>query len=473
MALLLGSNINDILNGTVGNDIIFGFDGDDIIDGGDGDDILIAGNGNDTINGGSGDDIIDGGDGNDILDGGDGNDTLDAGSGDDLFKGSAGNDTFNGGSGSDIADYSQLNTSISLKPTGFLDKGIFGTDQLIKIEKIIANSSVTNNTIDSSTAVGASITVNLQSKFLGVNGVPGVGPFTVVNFDDVKGTNLNDSITGDSQNNLLFGNDGDDIFGVSAGNDTIDGGVGNDTADYSQLSTSISLKPTGVLSKGIFGTDQLVKIEKIIANSSVTNNTIDSSTAVGASITVNLQTQSLVVNGVPGVGPFTVVNFDDVNGTNLNDSITGDSQNNLLFGNNGDDILNSGAGKDTLIGGQGVDRFDYRNLANSFLSSFDVITDFDATTGNDLFLVSTARTSFFDAGTVATLSSLDIASVLTAANFVANSAAQFTLDYAFGSRTFVAINNSTAGFSANTDAIIEVTGLTGDLGLNNFTTALV
>ena len=35
------------------------------------------------------------------------------------------------------------------------------------------------------------------------------------------------------------------------------------------------------------------------------------------------------------------------------------------------------------------------------------------------------------------------------------------------------INNTIAGFGATTDAIIEVTGLTGTLGLNNFTTTLV
>jgi hypothetical protein len=53
--------------------------------------------------------------------------------------------------------------------------------------------------------------------------------------------------------------------------------------------------------------------------------------------------------------------------------------------------------------------------------------------------------------------------------FTANSAAQFT----FGSRSFVAINDATAGFSATTDAIIEVTGLNNTLGLTNFTTTLV
>jgi hypothetical protein len=71
--------------------------------------------------------------------------------------------------------------------------------------------------------------------------------------------------------------------------------------------------------------------------------------------------------------------------------------------------------------------------------------------------------------TVATLNTAGIAARLTNTVFTANSAAQFT----FGTRTFVAINNATAGFSATTDAIIEVTGLTGTLGISNFTTALV
>src|SRR5207237_1298941 len=153
-------------------------------------------------------------------------------------------------------------------------------------------------------------------------------------------------IIGDTQNNQLFGNGGNDFFRGSSGNDMVDGGVGSDTADYSQLSTSITLLPTGVLNKGANGTDQLVGIETIIANSAVANNTIDASTAAGASINVNLQTQSLIVNGVPGVGPFTVVNFDDVKGTNQSDTIIGDTQNNQLFGNGGNDFFRGSAGND-------------------------------------------------------------------------------------------------------------------------------
>jgi hypothetical protein len=37
-------------------------------------------------------------------------------------------------------------------------------------------------------------------------------------------------------------------------------------------------------------------------------------------------------------------------------------------------------------------------------------------------------------------------------------------------KSFIAINNNTAGFSATADAIIELTGLTGTIGLANFTT---
>ena len=69
---------------------------------------------------------------------------------------------------------------------------------------------------------------------------------------------------------------------------------------------------------------------------------------------------------------------------------------------------------------------------------------------------------------MATLDATGIAARLTTATFTANSAAQFT----FGTRSFVAINDGTAGFSATTDAIIEVTGLTGTLGNSNFTTTL-
>ena len=108
----------------------------------------------------------------------------------------------------------------------------------------------------------------------------------------------------------------------------------------------------------------------------------------------------------------------------------------------------------------------YQNLSDSLLANFDVITDFNATTGNDLFRISTARAGFVNLGVVNTLDAAGIGAKLTATAFASNFAAQFS----FGQKTFVAINDATAGFNAANDAIIEVTGLTGILSTNNFTT---
>ena len=151
--------------------------------------------------------------------------------------------------------------------------------------------------------------------------------------------------------------------------------------------------------------------------------------------------------------------------------LVGTSGNDTLVGGANNDILTGGGGKDILAGGAGSDRFDYKTLTDSLLANYDVITDFNANSGNDLFLVTTARSGFTNAGAVTTLDTAGIAVKLTTANFAANAAAQFTFTSGATTRTFVAINNANAGFSSTTDAIIEVTGLTGALAIANFVTA--
>ena len=303
MASIYGSNIKETLNGTINDDYIFGFDGDDILNGGDG---------------------------NDYLDGGNGNDSLDGGNGNDLLKGGKGVDTLNGGGGFDTADYSQFNFSITLKPEGFLTKGVYNTDKLVGIEKIIADSRVANNTIDASTAVGASITVNLQTQSLAVNGVPGVGPFTIVNFDDVKGTNLNDTITGDSQSNLLFGGLGNDVlFGGglngASGNDYLDGGDGNDYLDGGDGNDTLV---------GGLGNDFLL--------GGLGNDYLDG-------------------GGLNG-------------GASGNDYLDGGDGNDFLVSGLGNDTLVGGLGNDSLYGGSGADIF----VFNSRSEGIDIIQDFNS-----------------------------------------------------------------------------------------------
>jgi Ca2+-binding RTX toxin-like protein len=313
----------------------------------------------------------------------------------DTFIGSSGDDIFNGGSGFDTANYSNLRNpfsssvsvpqSITILPTGKILKGSLGSDQLTSVERIIANPFASNNLIDASTAAAPSfIDVDLSTSRLTVRNVPFLGTlnFTVINFDDVSGTNQDDLIKGDSQNNLLRGNGGNDTFFGTKGNDTLNGGTGNDTADYRGLGTAITVKPTGIVEKGLAGVDDTISMETIIADPLVGGNTIDSSTAsLGASLSINLSTGAASV-----FGPFptinrTFLNFDDVIGTSGNDTIIGDSQNNILNGGGGNDLISASGGNDTLVGGFGADTLTGGTGTNTFIydsrfEGVDLITDF-------------------------------------------------------------------------------------------------
>jgi Ca2+-binding RTX toxin-like protein len=311
--------------------------------------------------------------------------------------------------------------------------------------------------------------------------------------DTLYGDAGDDSLYGDKGNDSVYGGTGKDTLFGGEGNDTLDGGDNCDTADYGTPQTpaiapprSITLKGAGI--SGDFdltvekdpsvspGIDTLHYIEEVIADGTVSNNTIDFSGAgTGIKIDVNLANETLTTTGVTDT-TFTlakVVNFDDVIGTDGNDSITGDDQDNILKG---------GGGKDILTGGVGNDLFDYTKLTDSRigiswfnvnLSKVDVITDFKI--GEDRFLVQSAPTNngFFSPA-VRHLSVNSIfglgATVLGLATLGQYDAAQITVGSGAGARTFVAINNGSFGFNPNTDAFIELQNYTGGkLTIDDFT----
>ncbi|MEM9928039.1 MAG: calcium-binding protein [Cyanobacteria bacterium P01_D01_bin.50] len=331
------------------------------------------------------------------------NDIVLALEGNDRITGSFGNDIFVGGGGKDTADYSSLSQAITLEAAGVVNKGFFGRDQLFEIETIIGAKGKAN-AIDGSTGMSSttSFNVNLAKQSLVVNGVPGLGllKFQVQNFVNVTGTSQGDTIFGDNNNNVLDGGGGNDtIFGLGGndtvrggagndvigggnkgkiffsrfsdgndlleggsgndsliggtGDDTLDGGTGFDTADYSHLGQAITLEAAGVVNKGFAGTDQILNIERIVGAKGRAN-AIDGSTgkSTTTSFDINLAKESLVVNGVPGLGSlkFQVQNFKDVTGTSQSDKIIGNNQNNILEGGRGNDTISGLAGKDTLIG---------------------------------------------------------------------------------------------------------------------------
>jgi Ca2+-binding RTX toxin-like protein len=175
-------------------------------------------------------DDVSGSNQNDLIRGDSQSNRLRGNGGNDTFFGTTGNDTLDGGTGNDTADYRGLRRTITVRPTGLVEKSFAGVDDTISMETIIADPLVGGNTINASTAAfGASLSINLST-----GGASVFGPFptinrTFLNFDNVIGTNGNDAIFGDSQNNILNGSNGNDVISAGGGNDTLVGGAGADT----------------------------------------------------------------------------------------------------------------------------------------------------------------------------------------------------------------------------------------------------
>jgi hypothetical protein len=315
----------------------------------------------------------------------------------------------------DAVDYSQLGQDVTFLPAQDKVKkgGGFGTDTLVNnIGRVVgANGKI--NTIDGTNDRGiASFDIDLSKNILKVDGLPtrdglpGDPPtqeitFRVEGFNNVVGTNNKDTIKGNDGDNVISGGAGDDIFIGTKGNDTYDGGTGNNTLDYSNLGTGISLGAKGVISKGDFGTDTSVNVNKYIGATGQ-NNTIDGTTDAGTgSFDIDLSKNNLTLNDLSsGATSFEVVDFNNVVGTNNNDKIVGNDGDNKLTGGRGQDILTGGNGKDilngtdsnargvgevdTLTGGGGADTFVLGDKNGSFYlgngkNDYASITDFDFT----------------------------------------------------------------------------------------------
>ena len=120
---------------------------------------------------------------------------------------------------------------------------------------------------------------------------------------------------------------------------------------------------------------------------------------------------------------------------------------------------------DTLTGTTGADAFGLNRLSDALWSATpDRITNLQA--GLDTIDSPFNRSSAIrpkQLGTVATLDATGIESLLSSKNFAKNGASTFTFGAGSGLRTFLAINDATPGFKANSDSVIEITGYIGNL----------
>jgi Ca2+-binding RTX toxin-like protein len=310
---------------------------------------------------------------------------------DDILNGLGGNDTLNGGGGNDQI-FGDVTSAITAPIFTYNGKFYFLSNAGSWTQAQAQAVSLGGNLVTVNDAAENQFLVNTfggtEGLWIGLTDEVTEGTFKWANGEAVTYTNWSPGNpdnggnqdyawinfqnpgkwddAGDTVNNFNFrgiieiANSNDTIIG-STGNDTINGGIGQDTADYSAIGQAITLKPTGVVTKGTAGTDQLVNVENIIGATGQVN-IIDASTATGtATINANLATQSLIVNtgvATPSTLSFTVTNFVNVIGTANNDIITGDNGNNILMGNGGNDTVSGGNGDDSFIGGTGNDSLD-------------------------------------------------------------------------------------------------------------------
>ena len=208
----------------------------DTITGDGGDNDLEGEGGDDSLVGAGGNDYLEGNDGDDTLEGGDGNDDLDGGAGDDSLDGGAGD--------GDEARYASASSGVSVNlTTGTASDGDGGTDTLVNIEDV--RSSQFNDTL-----VGD----GNDNQLRGAEGD-----------DSISGLDGDDDLRGGRGEDTLQGGEGRDDLRGGEGDDTLDGGGGDrDRARYDNTPGAITGNlTTGIVIDGWGDTDTLIGIEEL------------------------------------------------------------------------------------------------------------------------------------------------------------------------------------------------------------------
>jgi len=386
----VGAGGNDTLTGKSGNDI-FRYSGtaggSDAVVGGDGYDVIQATAASTTIGlssiseieeisgGGFAGVALQFGAGNDVLDSnttyingiatiraGAGNDTIIGTYGNETILGEDGNDFIQGGSGADV-----LNGGIGTDTVSYA-----GSWNVLTI-------NLATNTVDGGDATGDTIT----------------------GFENVIGSDYNDSITGSSGANVMTGGAGDDVMSGGGGNDTFRIGVGSGVDAISGgtgTDTVLFVEDNAVLMLSSFAS-----VEAINA-SGVSNATI-----AGTELNNTFNFSAVTMTNVAGI--FGLAGNDTVTGSAGADIVIGGDGNDILSGGNGDDIFryeDSDEGFDNLNGGGGTDTVEATasgvTIGLSAVSGIEIFNGY----GDTILLGSTTANTFnFTTVTLNGIASID------------------------------------------------------------------
>jgi Ca2+-binding RTX toxin-like protein len=366
-----------------------------------------------------------------------GNNLLSGGPGDDVLEGRGEADTLDGGDGLDTASYESSPAAVTVRLAGIgtdtqtaLASGGDATgDTLVSIEGLVGsqfNDTLIGNALNNVLAGGlgndvldgrggvntadysrdhfydlvptGSDTADEVNVQLGLSGAHGSGTEfkkvvdihtltvsfvqesvdTLINIQNVTGTINADTIVGNEQSNRIDGRGGNDHIDGGFGDDTLIGGGGVDTVSYaSHDSATPLLGERDVVSLGLNGAAGSYTRTKLVSISlnGPTFGTIESDALFG---------------------------FQNVIGSNLNETINGNELDNGLIGRGGNDIINGGAGNDgydltaptgvatgsdTLFDDSGTADFVLVNNIDDVIFSRDNTTDLLGATPNGNFRI--------------------------------------------------------------------------------------
>jgi Ca2+-binding RTX toxin-like protein len=345
---IIGTEGDDTLGGTHANDTIEGGAGDDTLYGQDGDDELRGEEGNDLLIGGTGDDRFEGGDGDDVLK--DVNDWW--------ITEYDGVDHYEGGEGFDTVWYTQ---SVTVDLAGDGNAGNAFGDTYVSIEKFrlsddddtfvgsgadeVVEGGRGNDRLDGGGGIdtlcfenvttGSLGSIRVDLAITGSQAIQAGMAYTIISFENIRGSSYADHLHGDGGDNILWGRAGNDFLSGRDGNDTLLGGDGMDWAGYFDASGGV---------------------------------------VVDLAITT---AQDTISDGID-----TLVSIENLQGSTFNDILRGDDLNNVMWGEAGDDILDGRGGDDQLFGWVGNDHL-YGRDGDDILDGGDGDDFLDAGGGND------------------------------------------------------------------------------------------
>ncbi len=418
-SLILATDANDALDGSISADIIHGLLGNDTIYGDSGNDQLFGDKGNDKIFGNSGNDTLDGGAGNDTLRGGQGSDTY-------LFgRGSGQDGIYSTNPSIGDVDIIQLGENISTSDVIVRDIGfsgdndlledftlsIVGTTDKLTVDTFFSNSNL-NNVIrfaDGTTWNLAELKVRALIPTEGVDRIYGFSTNDVISglggSDSIYGRAGNDTIQGGRGADYINGDGGNDVLDGGAGNDTIYGGDGGNSNEYYGTDTFHFGRGYGqdlIYSGDYRGSSTVTPINtdviKLGAGISTSDIIVGNNSSNGLVLIIKGTTDVLTVYGyfsttTANAYRLNSIQFDDgttwdystvlskvvslpylkafystgttgadfmmgegtLDGGDGADTIIGDSGQNSLIGGLGDDLISGGGGFDTIDGGAGND----------------------------------------------------------------------------------------------------------------------